>query len=120
MTAHTQPDAAQKIHALIQSLQQDDRLGAMEQLVVLSLQLGTPSGPLSAPGLQTIPQETVKAVVRELNGVIERQRDIAIRLAAEDPHSVAPVIEHNTAQLQAMTNALVALCEHRGVLVVQD
>ncbi len=84
MTAHTQPDAAQKIHALIQSLQQDDRLGAMEQLVVLSLQLGTPSGPLSAPGLQTIPQETVKAVVRELNGVIERQRDIAIRLAAED------------------------------------
>ncbi len=68
MAAHTQPDAAQKIRALIQSLQRDDRLGAMEQLVVLSLQLGATSEPLSGPGLQTISQEAAKAVVRELNG----------------------------------------------------
>ena len=120
MTEHDQPDAAQKIRALIHALQQNDRLGAMEQLVVLSLQLGATSGPLSVPSLQTIPEGAVKAVVRELNGVIARQRDVATRLAAEDPHSVAPVIEHNTDQLQAMVDALVALCEHRGVLVVQD
>ncbi len=120
MTAPTQPDAAQKIRALIQSLQQDDRLGAMEQLVVLSLQLGATSAPLSGPGLQTISQEAAKAVVRELNGVISRQRDVATRLAAEDPHSVAPVIEHNTDQLQAMVDALVDLCEHQGFLMVQD
>ena len=120
MTAHDQPDAARNIRALIQSLQQDDRLRAMEQLLVLGLQLGATSGPLSAPALQMIPQGAVEAVVRELNGVIERQRDFATRLAAENPHSVAPVIEHNTAQLEAMANALVALCEHRGVLVVQD
>lgn len=91
MTAHDQPDAAQKIRVLIQSLQQDDRLRAMEQLVVLSLQLGAASEPLSAPGLQTVSQEAVKAVIRELNGVISRQRDVAARLAAENPHSVAPV-----------------------------
>jgi len=120
MTAHDQPDAAQKIRVLIQSLQQDDRLRAMEQLVVLSLQLGAASEPLSAPGLQTVSQEAVKAVIRELNGVISRQRDVAARLAAENPHSVAPVIEHNTAQLEAMTDALVALCEHGGFLVVRD
>ena len=120
MTAHIQPDAAQKIRALIHSLQQDDRLGAMEQLVMLSLQLGASSGSLSDPGLQTIPREAVKAVVRELNGVIGRQRDVAMRLATDAPNSVAPVIEHNTAQLQAMADALVALCEHGGVLVVQD
>ncbi len=120
MTAHDQPDAAQKIRVLIQSLQQDDRLRAMEQLVVLSLQLGATSEPLSAPGLQTVSQEAVKAVIRELNGVIGRQRDVAARLAAENPHSVAPVIEHNTAQLEAVADALVALCEHGGFLVVQD
>ena len=120
MTEHDQPDAARNIRALIHALQQNDRLAAMEQLVVLSLQLGATSGPLPAPGLQTIPQEAIKAVVRELNGVISRQRDIAIRLTAESPHSVAPVIEHNTAQLEAMADALVALCEHRGVLVLQD
>jgi hypothetical protein len=120
MTTHDQPDTAQKIRVLIQSLQQDDRLRAMEQLVVLSLQLGATSGPLSAPGLQTISQEAVKAAIRELNGVIGRQRDVAARLAAENPHSVAPVIEHNTAQLEAVADALVALCEHGGFLMVQD
>jgi len=72
------------------------------------------------PGLQVVSQEAVKAVIRELNGVISRQRDVAARLAAENPHSVAPVIEHNTAQLEAVADALAALCDHGGFLVVQD
>ncbi len=120
MTAHDQPDAAQKIRVLIQSLQQDDRLKAMEQLMVLSLQLGATSEPFFVPGLQTVSQEAVKAVIRELSGVIGRQRDVAARLAAENPHSVAPVIEHNTAQLEAVADALAALCKHGGFLSVQD
>jgi hypothetical protein len=120
MTAHDQPDAAQKIRALIQSLQQDDRLRAIEQLVVLSLQLGAAPKPLSAPGLQAVSQEAVKTVIRKLNEVVGRQRNAAARLAAKNPQSVAPVIEHNTAQLEAVVDALVALCEHGGVLVVQD
>ncbi len=92
----------------------------MEQLVVLGAQLSLAPEPLTAPGLQTISLEAVKAVIRELSRLIARQREIAARMAAEDPHSVAPVIEHNTAQLEAMADALVALCEHGGFLVVQD
>ena len=113
-------DAARSIHLLLQHLQQGDRQKAIEQLVVLGLEFSISAGPLSAPGLQAIPQEAARAAVRELNGVIARQRDVAARLAAEDPHSVAPVIEHNTIQLEAVADAFVALCEHGGFLVVQD
>ncbi len=120
MTENDQSDAAQTIRTLIQSLQQDDRLRAMEQLLALSLHLGATSKPLSAPGLQAVSQEAVKAVIQGLNGLIDHQREAAKHLSAENPQSVAPVIEHNTAQLEAMVGALVALGEHGGILVMQD
>ena len=112
-------DATQPIHLLLQYLRQGDRQKAMEQLVVLGLELGMASEPLRAPGLQRVSLEAATAVVQEL-GVIGQRRDIAARLAAEGPHSAAPVIEHNISQLEAMADALAALCEHRGFLVVQD
>ena len=113
-------DATQPIHLLLGHLEQGDRQKAMEQLVVLGLELGMASEPLRAPGLQTVSQEALRAAIQELSGVISQRRDIAARMAAEDPHSAAPVVEHNTAQLEAVADALAALCEHRGFLVVQD
>ncbi len=120
MAAPDTSGATQKIRLLIQSLQQDNRPKAIEQLVMLGLQLSTASKPLSAPGLQTVSQEAVKATIRELSEVIDRQREIAGRMAAENPHSIVRVIEHNTAQLEAVADALAALCEYGGFLVVQD
>ncbi len=113
-------DAVQPICLLLQHLQQGDRHKAMEQLVVLVLELSIAPEPLCAPGLQTISREAVKAALRELTGVVDRRRDAAARPAAEGPHSAAPVIEHNTAHLEAVADALAALCEHGGFLVVQD
>ncbi len=113
-------ETARRIHLFIQALQRDDRTEAMEQLLVLGMQLGAASDPLSAPTLRTISQEAANAVVRELNGVIGRQRDVAARMAMETSHSVAPVIQHNTTQLEAVSDALAALCEERGFLMVQN
>ena len=113
-------DAAQPTLLFLKHLQRGDRHKAMEQLVLLGLELGVASEPLSLPGLQVVSREAVKASIRELTGLIGRQRDIAARLAAADPHSVAPVTEHDADLLEAMAVALVALCEHRGFLVVQD
>lgn len=113
-------DATQSTLLFLKHLQRGDRHKAIEQLVLLGLELSVASEPLSLPGLQVVSQEAVKTSIRELTGLIGKRRDIAACLAATDPHSVAPVTEHDTALLEAMAIALVALCEHRGFLVMQD
>ena len=113
-------DAAQSTLLFLKHLQRGDRHKAMEQLVLLGLELSVASEPLPLPGLQVVSQEAVKTSIRELTGLIGKQRDIAAGLAAADPHSVALVTKHDTALLEAMAIALAALCEHRGFLVMQD